>query len=52
MVLSQLIAILNNFIKYSFIRLASIEILYKFKIRELLNLLSINNLNLNNLISL
>ena len=50
--LSQLIAILNNSIKYSFTRLVSIEILYNFKVKKSLNLLSINNLNLNNLISL
>ena len=47
--LSQLIAILNNSIKYSFTRLVSTKILYRFKVKKLLNLLSINNLKLNNL---
>ena len=32
--------------------LISIKILYKFKVKKLLNLLEINNLNLNNLITL
>ena len=43
---------LNNFIKYSSIYLVSIKILYKFKVKESLNLLKINNLNLNDLITL
>ena len=40
---------LNNSIKYSSIYLISIEILYKFKVKKLLNLLEIDNLNLNDL---
>ncbi len=48
-VLPQLSAALNNSIKYSSTRLVLIEVLYDFKIKELLDLLRINNLNLNNL---
>jgi hypothetical protein len=40
---------LNNSIKYSSTRLVLIEVLYDFKIKELLDLLRIDNLNLNNL---
>jgi hypothetical protein len=40
---------LNNSIKYSSTRLVLIKILYDFKIKELLDLLRINNLNFNNL---
>ena len=48
--LSQLTAILNNFIKYNSITFALIEVLYKFKINFFLNLLKVEDLNLNNLI--
>ena len=48
--LSQLTVILNNFIKYSSTHLAPIEVLYEFKIKESLNLLSIEDLDLNDLI--
>ena len=41
--LSQLIIIFNNFIKYSFTHLALIKIFYKFKIKKLLNLLDIED---------
>lgn len=47
---SQLLAILNNFTRYNFIRLAFIEKLYKLKIKKPLNLLNIEDLNLENLI--
>ncbi len=39
---------LNNSIKYSSTRLVLIKVLYDFKIKELLNLLRINNFNLIN----
>ncbi len=39
---------LNNSTKYSNTRLVLIEVLYNFKIKELLDLLRINNFNLNN----
>ena len=42
--LSQLIVIFNNFIKYNFTHLIFIKILYEFKIKELLNLLNIKDL--------
>ena len=48
--LSQLTVILNNFIKYSLTHLAPTEVLYGFKIKESLNLLSIEGLDLNDLI--
>ena len=48
--LSQLIVILNNFTKYSLTHLAPTEVHYKFKIKESLNLLSIEGLDLNDLI--
>ena len=40
---------LNNLIKYSLTYLASTKVLYSFKIKELLDLLNINNLNLSDL---
>ena len=48
-VLPQLSAALNNSTKYSSTRLVLIEVLYGFKIKELLDLLRIDNLNLNDL---
>ena len=45
---SQLIVILNNFIKYNLIHLAFIEIFYKFKIKKLLNLVKIDDLDFDN----
>jgi len=48
-VLPQLSAALNNSTKYSSTRLALIEVLYGFKIKEPLDLLRIDNLNLNDL---
>jgi len=40
--------VLNNSIKYSNTRLVLIKVLYDFKIKKLLNLLRIDNLNFNN----
>ena len=48
--LSQLIIIFNNSIKYNFTHLAFIKILYKFKIKKLLDLRDIEDLKLNNFI--
>ena len=45
--LSQLIVILNNFIKYSLTHLAFIKIFYEFKIKKLLNFIKIKSLDLN-----
>ena len=50
MMLSQLIVILNNFIKYNFTHLIFIKIFYNFKIKELLNFIRIDDLDLNDLI--
>ena len=47
--LSQLTAILNNSTKYSSTHLTPTEVLYEFKIKEPLNLLSIEGLDLNDL---
>ena len=49
-VLSQLTTILNNSTKYSSTHLAPTEVLYGFKIKESLNLLGIEGLDLNDLI--
>ena len=46
----QLSAALNNSTKYSSTRLAPTEVLYKFKVKEPLDLLNIENLRLENLI--
>ena len=48
--LSQLIAILNNFIKYNSTYLVFIEILYEFKIKKSLNMLKHDDFNLEDLI--
>ena len=40
--LSKILALLNNFIKYSSTILISTKIIYEFKIREALNLLRVN----------
>ena len=49
--LSQLIIMLNNFIKYSSTHLTFIEIFYKFKIKKLLNILNRDDFNLEKLIN-
>ena len=40
---------LNNFTKYNSTHLTPTEVLYEFKVKKLLNLLGIDNLNLNDL---
>ena len=49
--LSQLIIILNNFIKYNFTHLTLTEIFYDFKIKKSLNLIRIDDLGLNDLMN-
>ena len=48
--LSQLIAILNNFIKYNSTHLVFIKILYEFKIKKSLNMLKHDDFNLEDFI--
>lgn len=48
----QLSIVLNSFIKYNSTRLIFIEIFYKFKIKESLNLLNINNFKFDNFIKI
>ena len=44
----QLIIIFNSFIKYNFTYLAFIKMFYKFKIKELFNLLDIKDFKFDN----
>ena len=47
--LLQLTTMLNNFIKYNSTHLAFIEIFYKFKVKESLNMLKHDNFNFEDL---